>query len=407
MDAVFAIYPIAERMQSRFLREARVLTMDGPVQLSKVTLDTGANSGNYVGQDFFNRLSGVNSTKCQHDVRLGDGQSKMRIKEKVSLQIQLLKDDSFYTEPIHLQFYIVPSLGEEAIIGAPTLLSDCFLYFLEVLDAETTLGANLSHRHAADLERLSLDVGLELQRNPPRRTVLERLVKESERLGKAYRKDRALMPVPLFNIESVSPLVGEILEPWRDAVTLCPEEELTPDPVSFMSDMLRFMELSVEDSRREYLSMLDDHVSEGMKGSCPEVMELLRSGLAQDVFAPSRWDGIKVEPVTMQINGQLPPRMFTRARPLRAELYDCAKKEFERLRRYFYEESESPIASPLVIAPKSTAPYIRFCGDYRKINEFIVIPQQPIPIVQHELVKAAKYCYFVDLDMANSFHQIP
>jgi Reverse transcriptase (RNA-dependent DNA polymerase) len=60
-----------------------------------------------------------------------------------------------------------------------------------------------------------------------------------------------------------------------------------------------------------------------------------------------------------------------------------------------------------VIAPKATAPYIRFCGDYRIINDFIDIPQQPIPIVKHELVKAAGFKYFVDLDMANSFHQIP
>ena len=182
---------------------------------------------------------------------------------------------------------------------------------------------------------------------------------------------------------------------------------MTPDPVSYQSETLKFMEMSVEESRREYLEMLDDHVSEGMRESCPEIMDLLRSPLAQEVFVPSTWDGIKIEPVTMQINGQLPPRMFTRARPLRSELYECAKKEFERLRSYFYEESESPIASPLVIAPKATAPFIRFCGDYRKVNEFIAVPQQPIPIVQHELVKAAKFRYYVDLDMANSFHQIP
>ena len=84
-----------------------------------------------------------------------------------------------------------------------------------------------------------------------------------------------------------------------------------------------------------------------------------------------------------------------------------AKKEFDMLYKYFYVESESPIASPLVIAPKATQPFIRFCGDYRKVNKYIKISQQPVPIVQHELTKAAGVKIFVDLDMANSLHQIP
>ena len=99
--------------------------------------------------------------------------------------------------------------------------------------------------------------------------------------------------------------------------------------------------------------------------------------------------------------------------PVRSEkeLYAHAKKEFDRLTQYFYESDRekctSAIASPLVIAPKATEPFIRICGDYREVNEFITIPKHPIPIVQHELTKAAQFKVFVDLDMTNSFHQIP
>jgi hypothetical protein len=60
-----------------------------------------------------------------------------------------------------------------------------------------------------------------------------------------------------------------------------------------------------------------------------------------------------------------------------------------------------------VIAWKSTYPFIRFCGDYRLINAYISIPQQPIPIIQYELIKASKFRVYVDIDMANSFHQLP
>ena len=77
------------------------------------------------------------------------------------------------------------------------------------------------------------------------------------------------------------------------------------------------------------------------------------------------------------------------------------------MRTYFYETSTSPIASPLVIAPKATAPFIRLCGDYRPVNPYVSVPQEPIPHVQQAIAKAAGFTIFVDLDMTNSFHQIP
>ena len=76
------------------------------------------------------------------------------------------------------------------------------------------------------------------------------------------------------------------------------------------------------------------------------------------------------------------------------------------MRTYFYAPSTSTIASPRVVAPKATAPFIRLCGDYRQINPFICIPQEPIPHVQQDLAKATGWKFFVDLDMTNSFHQI-
>jgi hypothetical protein len=168
------------------------------------------------------------------------------------------------------------------------------------------------------------------------------------------------------------------------------------------------MEMSVEDSQREYLNDFSSHVNEEMKIAVPEVLDLLARQSSIECFAPSSWNGLKkVEPVKLETIGSLPTRLSPKARPVRENLFAHAKKEFTRLSTYFYENSESPIASPLVIAPKATAPFIRFCGDYREVNKFIKIPQQPIPIIHHELIKAAKFKVFVDLDMANSFHQIP
>ena len=93
-----------------------------------------------------------------------------------------------------------------------------------------------------------------------------------------------------------------------------------------------------------------------------------------------------------------------RSRSINPKLYEHAKKEFDRLMKSMYTESVSPWASPLVIAPKVTAPFIRFCGDYRWLNEMVVLPQAYIPHVQHEIEKAMGYSVFLDINMTNSFH---
>ena len=78
----------------------------------------------------------------------------------------------------------------------------------------------------------------------------------------------------------------------------------------------------------------------------------------------------------------LPEFLKAHTRPIREILYKHAKTEFERMQTYFYVKSHSPIACPLVVAPKATAPFIRLCGDYRPINPFVTILQEPIPHVQ-------------------------
>ena len=228
--------------------------------------------------------------------------------------------------------------------------------------------------------------------------------------GIVYADDRVESMVAFISMPLEHHLylnTGDVVKPWQHEPVECPEEASTPDALPFGEDILHFMEMSVEDSQREYLDSMDEHISDGMKKACPKIRTLLEKPTSIETFAPSAWNGLNIPPVKLETFGALPSRLSPKARAVRESLYANAKKEFERLYKYFYVDSESPIASPLVIAPKATQPFIRFCGDYREINKYIKIPQQPIPIIQHELIKAAGFKVFVDLDMANSFHQIP
>jgi RNase H-like domain found in reverse transcriptase/Reverse transcriptase (RNA-dependent DNA polymerase) len=436
--------------RSVVVREGQIIHDDNTYYLPKLTLDTGASCGNYIGRDLVQRLPGVEIKSCQHSALLGDGKTQLDITNKVILQLSLYDDDEHLTEPVTVELYIIDTLGEQIIIGLPSILGEFFDFFVSTLHRGRVQNSRSSHGTTDALQRLTRQIFDEISRSYPRPRVLRKLktaltkvyaryatrkrqiladtsatqilvnngkgeptveLVTSRKLGTVYADDRIedvheILQQLAEPISTVAP--GELVEPWSADPDPESEEILaTPDPLSFSEDVLHFMEVGPEEARKEYLTELPQHISPEMLQECPQVRELLCSEQAMDVFAPLEWNGLKIEPATFTVRGALPKRLTPKARPIRPALFDNAAKEFDRLLKYFYTESESPIASPLVIAPKATAPFIRFCGDYREVNQFIDIPQQPIPIVKHELMKAAKYKVFIDLDMANSFHQIP
>ena len=94
--------------------------------------------------------------------------------------------------------------------------------------------------------------------------------------------------------------------------------------------------------------------------------------------------------------------MCPHRRNISPKLIENAKAKFFRLKQYIYVNSESHIASPLVIAPKATFPFIRLCVDYRVINKYIKCPTDAIPYPLKKIQDAQKFLYFCDIDMTNS-----
>ncbi len=185
-----------------------------------------------------------------------------------------------------------------------------------------------------------------------------------------------------------------------------PEELLVSDPCSFTGP-LNFLGVDRQTVLDTYYGYLETNINPDFIKACPGVIPFMKSDIALKVFCPLAWQGIKgIPPLDLEVSPLLPKRMYIRARPVKDILLADAKKEFDRLCTYMYVDSNSAIASPLVIAPKPTPPYVRFCGDYVNLNKFIVFMQMYIPIVMHELEKAAKGKVFHDLDMKNAFHQI-
>ena len=422
--------------------DGQVLFGGKTVYVAKTLLDTGA-TDSYIGQALVERFTGVPLEPCSHTVKLGDNKTHVHITQYVTLEVALYDDNLELCEPIFTDFYVMPTLGEELIIGLPEILGNYYEYFTGVLERARREASPQRVQHLHQIYNLCRE---ELCKPCPNRRKLRSYASEASRIRSWYTKHKernkndkhevvtssgdgnsySMLHSKKFGsvfeddrVEDLASIIqefrdfpaGTTVDPWSFAPEICPEEEETPDPLSFNEDILRYMEMTNDEARAEYLDLLSKQISPEMRAAVPRVMDIMTSPAALETFSPSSWNGLKVPAINFDTAPGMPSSMRVKSRPIRQELYAHAKKEFDRLTQYFYESDRekctSAIASPLVIAPKATEPFIRICGDYREVNEFITIPKHPIPIVQHELTKAAQFKVFVDLDMTNSFHQIP
>ena len=419
------------------------------------TYDSGASNGSYIGLTALRQLSNYDELEfqpCRHVAKLGDGKTIVSCSKTVVLTVSPINDYGEDCDGVDVEFFVMDSMGDEIIIGLQELLGSFFEYFVELLAkaARKPLQRRLGvEKVMSSLDGLCSELEDELGRKEPRVSrmaklickarremvkyngVKQKVMNHPDRVYRVISEEDGKDSVALWSIEDADALeddsamfalvedleskplefkscrYAELLKPWSVKDEPCPEEEETPDPLAYGEDVLKFMETSIEDSKSEYYAEFEKHVSESMQKECPKIMEILKRPEVADRFAPSEWNGMKVPEFKLELKSELPDRISPKSRPIRSDLYQHAKVEYERLQKYFFLESTSSVASPLVIAPKSTHPFIRFCGDYRVVNQYIKIPQEPIPIPHLELTKAAKYRVFIDLDMANSFHQIP
>ena len=195
---------------------------------------------------------------------------------------------------------------------------------------------------------------------------------------------------------------------WTKAIVVeSPEEDMVPDPCSF-SWAVHYMEMSVDAAQQEYLSSLPQRIDPEFSAAT-SVSDMLTS-LGVQVFVPSNWEGVSgpgIRPIHITFRDDMPRRMKPAPRAIPPRLHDATTRELQRMCQYFYVDSNSPISSPLVVAPKATKPFIRICGDYRKPNLYIDCGHYPIPNIIHQLHKMVGFSVFHDLDVTNAFHQMP
>ena len=409
-----------------------------PIPFDRGLLDTGAQGSNFVSRNLLQSLPSTHKIDIRPTdriVRLGDARH-VAVQSEIQLKISL--HDSFGNNHTHTLWYsVLDDLSHDIIIGLIDLVGPFYDIFADAVassrsSAINAIGANITaltatiqnSMHGANHDSVqgldkqsrayklqkraicassSTDIFTVALHNGSTTDILSH-----PRHGLVYADNRVESQHNALSTMLTQPTPGAILPPWSQPIdAIAPEESETPDPTSFPDDILMLLTTSINEARLAYHKDLETHVMPQMHASCPNIIRLLTSELAYDVFVPQLWKGIHMDPYHLDTKPGMPDYLKAHTRPIRDVLYQHAKTEFDRMKTYFYVKSNSPIACPLVVAPKATAPFIRLCGDYRPINSFITISQEPIPHVQQSLAKAAGWKVFVDLDMTNSFHQIP
>ena len=77
----------------------------------------------------------------------------------------------------------------------------------------------------------------------------------------------------------------------------------------------------------------------------------------------------------------------------------------QNLAKGFIVPSTAPYASPILMAAKPGGG-LRFCVDYRKLNELTKKDRYPIPLIDELLQRVSKAKFFTKLDIQQGFHRI-
>jgi hypothetical protein len=336
--------------------------------LLNVLFDSGSLHGSFASLDWVNsKRSELKSCirPCHATAVLADGGAQIQITECIDLELEFV--DSKQGMYVSLVTLLIANIGtNDMIIGLPDIIHKFGKLFIsmisDVLQQPTQPSNNMGENVHISLNQLSLEPSL-------------------------------------FATQSTNAY------PWQTPVIVAPEDENTPLPCSATA-WLNHIDTQYDKKVSDYHSQIEEHVSKEFRDST-DIVKLLQSPEVIAVFCPKEWTGINgVEPVHIEFNSALPERVKPPHRHINPKLLEHAKLEFNRLSGYFYRPSTSPVASPIVIAPKATAPYIRFCGDYVFINKYITVGHFPMPRVQHELEKIKQFSVFADLDWTNAYHQL-
>ena len=402
--------------EAAVLVKTEIRNANGSWTEHETLLDSGALGSSYASLLWVNDNPEaiLERRKIDFQVKFGDSKTTQALKEEVKIRMAVV--DNHGKRHIADIWCKVLDTGLKIIVGLPDLLDHFLEGFIDILRIGAASRASLRYREKEKTVKVSVDemnftvMGFK-SAHEYRKYLNEELLLTMDIKDDWLDSDNADGALDLSEKEHKA---NGLVQAWGTGLVEAPEEKELPTPVQF-EDAQAYLSGTRDEAVNKYLEALDKHVSLNMRERT-EILELLKTK-GMDVFVPDgKWSGLKgLEGLYpqgyLELNWKEDEikdlRIRVRARAVNPRLFDNVEKEFTRMRGYFYLPSSSHIASPLVIAPKSTHPFIRFCGDYVRINKLLNCPSGAIPNVRDIITKISGFSCFGEFDMTNGFHQIP
>lgn len=172
-----------------------------------------------------------------------------------------------------------------------------------------------------------------------------------------------------------------------------------PDEEEF-DELLQDIVPSLESTESYEDVKLDENLSVSQKA---EIKNLIKEFKTIFTDVPGETDLIEHE---IKLNSQRPVKLPPYRLPFNAS--QVVKKEVkDMLKLGVIEPSTSAFCSPICLVPKDDGKKVRFCIDFRKLNEQTVDDAEPIPDTEQLFVSLKDARYFSKLDLAKGYWQIP
>jgi hypothetical protein len=356
-------------------RSAEVLMGSESVKLN-VLLDSGATHESYVNTDTVKRL--MTHAVCPtleflnepSSVTLADGVTKYSINSVMVVSLVFYGiNGKRHEAPVRLK--VLPLQGKlDVIIGLPHLCGPFFDLFLEVLTANRVQLEQQSI--SAFVQSVSL---LPTQFNSGKYEIIDQVWETN--LSDNTAEEEAT--IPSFG-ESLHFIASRTFAEHKDSFLQCYRN-------MFPRELLE--SATVPDCVQQFQCYLEEY---GFRAFQPQ---------------EQGWSGIKNVQIEIDWSSELPKSIPCKARPVPKKLEEPLRDYIDNLRNYFWVPSDSLIATPLVIAPKATAPFIRVVGAYNHtVNKYMHLPSWYIPNAREQIQNLAGAQFFGNADVTRAFHQL-
>ena len=200
--------------------------------------------------------------------------------------------------------------------------------------------------------------------------------------------------------------LDHINPPWHKPPRRAPEDDNIGHANLFGEHWENLQHKTLTDAQKEYVNQIPRQIQEKLLEDPKWVEMLTTKGMR--VWGEGITTGINgVEPLELHINPDMPPEHRAKLRPPPQQIRQEVREYIASLIGTMFERSDSSITSPMTVATKATAPFFRLAGDYRWLNQFVLMVQSYVPIILDELYRAKGWKYFADIDWRAAFHQIP